>query len=469
MKNVRNFTFKTLTMRLTFYYVSIFFCVSLVLYVGFYFVLTTMLEKDTRMEAVGEVQEMIDLYKAEGIDGLAEEFERESESKGIENAFFMLCSGDGEILLSTNLAMWKGVDYMFFLESDEENKLTVVLRSDIPEKPYDVEIAAGKTQDGNYIVIGYSLKEEHVLLMLYLQIFGAALLIMIVSVGTIGGVLTKRAMSGIRKLTQTAENIQKGDLKRRVPLQYKGKEIDGLISAFNNMIERIDNLVTELKEVTDNIAHDLRSPLTRIRGCVETTLRGEQNIGEYKNMSGVVIEECDNLISLINTMLEISETDSGLVSMNKSAVDLCAVVQDAYDLFLPVAERKNIAFTKNILSDDLIIFADKQKIQRVISNVLDNAFKYTTADNAQVSISVEIQNSKACCIIQDTGCGIDEKDLPHILLRFFRGDRSRSTEGNGLGLSLVNSYVKAHDGTVEISSSVLKGTVVRISFPLTSS
>ncbi|MBU1863918.1 MAG: HAMP domain-containing histidine kinase [Candidatus Omnitrophica bacterium] len=318
LKNVLNALCKTLTMRLTVYYVGIFFCVSLIVYVSFYFVLMEMLEKNITEELVSETQEMITLYESQGQEGLKEEFLRESESKGIDNAFFALASPENEIILSTDLEMWLKTDFMKDVGEKIMREDKLVFRKNIPHQAYGVKIVAKKAADGHSIIIGYSLKDEHLLLMVYLKIFGIALCIIMISVGSIGCILTKRAIGGIKQLTQTAEDIQKGDLKQLVPLQKKGKEIDGLIIAFNNMIERIERLVSELREVTDNIAHDLRSPITRIRGFVETTLRGEPDIDEYQTMAGVVIEECDTLISLINTMLEIAEIDSGINTMEKN-------------------------------------------------------------------------------------------------------------------------------------------------------
>ncbi|MGC9325832.1 MAG: sensor histidine kinase, partial [Desulfomonilia bacterium] len=216
-------------------------------------------------------------------------------------------------------------------------------------------------------------------------------------------------------------------------------------------LERIQALVEELKDVTNSIAHDIRSPLTRIRGVAETTLTGQPSPEEYQDMAVMVIDECDRLTEMINTMLEIAQTDSGIAQLSRTSLDLVELVRDAYELFSAVAEDKNLSFTFDPRDKKIEIFGDRSRLQRAIANIVDNALKYTPHDGS-VNITVWQDLSHAVLTVSDSGSGITEQDLPHIFDRFFRSDSSRSTPGNGLGLSLSQSIIKAHEGEISVTS-----------------
>jgi len=289
--------------------------------------------------------------------------------------------------------------------------------------------------------------------------------VMLICGSLVGWLTARKAMSGVQKMTRTATGIGKGELSRRVLLGKEGVEIEELALAFNEMLERIETLVRELKEVTDNIAHDLRSPLTRIRGIAETTLTGKQDIDIYREMAATVVEEGDRLVGTINTMLEIAQADSGMAELSRECVDLQELVSDARDLFLPVAEDKNIHLESDIPGKPIVLLGDRARLQRVIANLLDNAIKFTPS-GGRVMISARTDASWVIITVTDTGVGIDEKDLPRIFNRFFRSEESRPTPGNGLGLSLARSLARAHGGDITVKSPPGKGSVFSVSLPL---
>jgi signal transduction histidine kinase len=241
--------------------------------------------------------------------------------------------------------------------------------------------------------------------------------------------------------------------------------MDNLAFAFNDMLERIQILVGELREMINNVAHDLRSPVTRIRGMAETTLTGGQALPEYQKMTGNIIEESDNLIEMINTTLEIAEIESGGSVKNLSRnVDINKVIMDAHDLFLPVAENKQIEFEINIVKESLFTRGNVSKLQRAIANLIDNAIKFTPA-YGKVQLITGADAKFITVSVVDTGAGISENDLPHIFERFYRAEKSRSTPGNGLGLSLAQAIVTAHGGELTVKSSAGKGTSFKIILP----
>jgi len=279
----------------------------------------------------------------------------------------------------------------------------------------------------------------------------------------VGWFLARRALSGIEDVRQTAQSIAKGAFDSRVPVKGTGDEVDQLAVTFNGMLGQIETVLRSMKEITDNIAHDLRSPLTRMRGVAELTLGGKRSVENYETVIGQVIGECDRLLGMINTMLDISEAEAGLSKLRLAEVNAGEMARDVIDLFSPVAEDKHVSVDLRV-SGDLSLRADAQKIQRVLSNLLDNAIKYTPSGGS-VIISVYGTDQAVRIIMRDTGMGIPAPELDHIFDRFYRGEKSRSKAGNGLGLSLARALIMAHRGTITVRSAPGEGSEFVVTFP----
>jgi signal transduction histidine kinase len=280
--------------------------------------------------------------------------------------------------------------------------------------------------------------------------------------------MARQALSGVGELTRTASLISSGgSLEERVPANPRGDEIALLATTFNQMLDRIQNLVMGIKEMSDNIAHDLKSPVTRIRGIAEVTLTTETTLDDYKQMASSTIEECDRLLDMINTMLVISEAEAGIGKLKQEKVDLAEVIQDACELFYPLAEDKSITLGCHV-PGTFTLLGDTRLIQRMIANLLDNAIKYTSRAGS-VDVKAQKEDEKWVAIsVKDTGIGISEKDLPHIFERFYRGDPSRPHTGNGLGLSLAQAIAQAHGGKIDVASSPEQGSTFTITLPTSS-
>jgi heavy metal sensor kinase len=293
------------------------------------------------------------------------------------------------------------------------------------------------------------------------RIFVLTLAVLIVFSAAIGWFMAKRAVSGVTTVTRTARSISEGALDQRVPVNPRGDEIDQLATTFNQMLDRIEQLVAGIKEMSDNIAHDLRSPITRIRGIAEVTLTTGESLEEYRHMGGSIIEECDRLLDMINTMLVISKTEAGAGNLKPELMDLAAVLKSAETLFQPMAEDKGITLVSDI-PQSLPMTGDIRLIQRMLANILDNAIKYSD-NSGSVSVSAaEYSKGEILVTVKDTGMGIPEKDLPHIFERFYRGDQSRSPSGTGLGLSLARTIARAHGGDISVSSEPGAGSTITI-------
>ena len=204
-----------------------------------------------------------------------------------------------------------------------------------------------------------------------------------------GWYLARRALIGLEEVTQTAAEISKGSYDRRVRVKSQFNEIEKVSATFNKMLDRIQALLRSMKEINDNIAHDLRSPLARIRGIAELTLLNEKTIEDYKDMAASTMEECDSLIDMINTMLDITEAEAGVNGAKAEKFELTLLILEACELFQPLADEKKIDLKVNLPST-LSFQGERKKMQRIVTNILENAIKYTPK-RGTVSVSAAVQ------------------------------------------------------------------------------
>lgn len=455
--------FRTVTFRLTGWYVLLFTAFSVAVFILVDLRLSSDLRKRENEDLLENAMEIETACQTLDLEQLKTVFKHEAESDGITRVFYLLLSPDFEELASSDLSVWHGINFKP-AELGTLSNQEVFKNLSVPGEESKVRVIYKKTSDGKIIQIGTSIEEDEELIANFHKIFGVAILLMLLSGSLLGLLITRRAMSGVERVTQTAVRIGKGDLTHRVPIENEGEEIENLASAFNDMLERIHTIVKELKEVTSNIAHDLRSPITRIRGIAETTITGNQEQEEYQAMAGMIVEECDSLVVMINTMLEIAENDSGIKEFSTDPVDMTGVARNAYELFQPVAEQKGIYLKYENPPDTLITLGDVTRLQRLVANLLDNAIKFTPA-GGNVILSSSGTDTQLKISIIDSGIGIENDVLPHIFERFYRADRSRSTPGNGLGLSLARSIARAHGGEITVKSQPGKGSTFTVILP----
>ncbi len=316
------------------------------------------------------------------------------------------------------------------------------------------------------LIAGVSLRENAEFLIMIKRIFFYSLVMMIVMGGLLGYFIARKSMVDVVKITNAAEMIRKGNLSLRVKAGSNSLEIKKLADAFNSMLERIEKLIMEQKEMTNNIAHDLRGPITGIRGISETTFYGEQSIHEYKEMCGQVVNECDRLINMINSTLDIAEIEAGTFEIPMENININDLVSDAYDMYLPVAELKGVTMVNEIRGKATIIRGNVPLLQRAIANIIDNSIKYTRL-GGKVKISCHVEDDHFFITVDDSGIGIPVGEQTRIFEKFYRIDKSRSSTGNGLGLSLALAYVTLHKGDIDVKSEAGRGCTFSIRLPLT--
>jgi heavy metal sensor kinase len=464
LKNKYRLT-RTLSFRLTLYYLIIF---SLSILAGFFFfnyLLSSSLNDELDQDLTNEAKEISLLMEKKGIHGVQTAMILEAESVGVEKFFARLMDMSGETIASTDNTHWGIGPGRKAINSIAGGNKFYFETISVPERDYKVRALYSRLGQDYILQLMISMEDITRFLAVFRHIFLIIMGLMFILSTVTGWFIARRAMTGVEDVTKTAIQVSDGKFDKRVRVTGHGEEIDRLASTFNNMLERLQILITDIKEINDNVAHDLRSPVTRIRGIAETTLMTSEDDPELEAMAGSIIEECDGLLIMINTILDISEAEAGVTKLNISDVDLSIIINEACELFQPIAEDKGIRIIQEI--DALAsIQADKEKIQRLVANLLDNAIKYTP-ENGTVTLTVKPDENQVTVSIMDTGIGISEEDLPKIFNRFYRCDRSRSLQGIGLGLSLAKAIVQSHHGTISVSSELEKGSTFTFTLPRT--
>jgi signal transduction histidine kinase len=462
LRKLHNFK-NSLLFRLTILYAVAFTALSTIGFLIFYYRIYAVTMERLDLELLEKTQKYTTLAEEAGLKGVLPEITDEAESEDPQEDFYILFNFKGDILFTTDMSFWGTIPKMDILSKMQNEGLTYTIQNQAFEEREDkARMITAIIGSDSVLQLGESLEEVEEYLDIFLKLFSILVISLIIVSAFIGWLLARRATIDMQEVTETAEEISSGSYDRRVQAKGRYKEIERLSATFNRMLDRIQSLLNSMKEINDNIAHDLRSPLARIRGIAEMSLLKEKSIDAYKDMAASTIEECDTLIGMINTMLDITEAEAGVNGVETEEFELVALIREACELFRPVTEEKKINL-KTDLPESLTLKSDRKKMQRIVMNLLENAIKYTPADGT-VAVSAAVQNGEIRIDFEDTGMGISENDLPHIFERFYRCDRSRSQGGVGLGLSLVKAYTESINGTIQVESTLNHGSRFALKF-----
>lgn len=454
----------TLALRLTLWYGGIFAVSSTLAFALAFLLIAEVVREHTDEDLREDLQEYAAFMRLGGLDRVRTEMSVDAEGGEGHQVFFRLWGTDGRQLVATDLSAWAGLSEpkdlsARFADSDEPILETLAL----PRREHKVRVIHGPIAPGMVLQIGESLEDDEEFMAALFRGFLIVLAAIVAFGGPIGWFMARRALRGVQAITRTATEIAHGNLDRRVEVRAQGDELDALARTFNLMLDRIHALIIGMREMTDNLAHDLRSPLGRIRASAEMILTDNGSKAEAEAMVAATAEECDRLLEMINTTLDIAEAESGAALLKLAEFDLVELVGDAVELFQPLAEDKQVTIAVD-LPDACRIRGDRQRLQRVVANLLDNAVKYTPV-GGRVTIKLDDQGEWLKLSIQDTGVGISPAETARIFERFYRCDRSRSELGNGLGLSLALAFVRIHGGDIAVDSVPEQGSTFTILLP----
>ncbi len=458
-KNLPDF-FRTIAFRMSLWYTLIFFICSCAGFAVLYVVAVNILQDQVDRELQEQAGHFSQVIARQGMAGARNLAIREAQAAGEKKIFFRLLYPTGEVFASSYMAHWQGIGV------DE----TLVKKLMLQEQPlFDSILVKSRDMAGSKqsIRVLYAFIAPRVILQTGIvtdfsfqflgtvqKVFLVYLVFSLVFCSVSAWFLVKKALSRVETIRKTAQDITGANLEQRVPASSsmnEADELDKLAGTFNQMLDRIEHLVSAMGQMNDDIAHDLKSPLTRIRGLAELSLTQQNpSLLEYQAMAAGVIEESDRLLDMINTMLVISRADAGQGEFDMAQVDVSALIRDACELFVPVAEDKNISCTMDIPLG-LYLWADKKLLQRAFSNILDNALKYTPVGGKVDVKAFEAHDEAIHIQVEDTGPGIAPEYADKIFDRFFRLDSSRTTQGSGLGLSLARTIARQHGGDITVA------------------
>lgn len=456
--------FNTIAFRLTVWFTGIFSICSAVAFLLFYYLTTQTIQEQIDLELMDNASKFSTIIRRNGIIGASQLAVLEAQAAGEKSIFIRLLYPTGEVFASSHMSYWKDIrvnqDAIRGLMTTNLSHYETII---LPATQKKARLLYTYVAPNVILQTGLVMSFADQFLSAFKRVFISAMGFILIFSAVSGWLLVRQTLSGVAVITRTAQNISGSNLADRVTGRGGKDELDLLVNTFNSMLDRIEELVKSIGEMSDNIAHDLRSPVTRIRGFAELSLTQNESMDNYRSMASNTIEESDRLLDMINTMLVISKAQAGAGDFEFKTVDLSSLLNNACDLYLPLAEDKQIKIQKQI-ADDISVKADRKMFQRAVSNLLDNAIK-ATPEKGRIEVTASIRDNRVCLQFKDTGYGIDPRYHEKIFERFYRVESSRTSNGTGLGLSLVQTVVHRHAGTIKVSSSLDQGACFLITLP----
>lgn len=451
---------QALGLRLAAWYLGTFLASTFIIAGLTYGLLAASLETRDHDIIQSTLREYATRYQAGGLPALARAIEIEQRSGLREPLFVRLVGPFQDVLLYSLPETWGAFDL-----------------SELPGGPNDIwgrvpardrnavlEVATLPLGGGTVLQVGKTSESRDQLLSNFRRVLllGAAAA---VAIGIIGGIfLTRSTLKPLRDLRDAVQRILRtGQTDDRVPVYGSGDAVDELSGLFNAMLTRITTLIHGMRNALDHVAHDLRTPMTRLRVTAESAL-ATTDPARHREALSDCLEESDRVLSMLTTLMDISEAETGTMKLNRQPVDLAKLAAEVAAVYEDTAEDAGVTLHTSV-PDQLVVTADRDRLRQALANLVDNAIKYTPP-GGRVDVEASRNDGGGVSIrVRDTGAGIPEHEIPRIWDRLYRGDQSRTTRGLGLGLSLVRASVEAQGGTVTVDSAPGRGSTFTLSLP----
>ena len=441
--------FHSYTARLALWYALLFSASTLLLFYFFYLFTASHMIQQAEKTIQAEIRGLAERYDRNGLRGLVATITNRvgrQQAQASGNAVYLLTTRAFRPLAG-NLDRWPAADESadgwieFDLVADRESGETHLARAKVFQ-----------LQRGRYrLLVGLDIHQLTEAKRRIVQALGWGLAIMLLLAFPGGLILGRRSARKIERINQTARSIISGDLSRRVPLSARQDDFDQVAHNLNQMLDRIQRLMEDIRRVSDGVAHDLRTPLARLRQRLEEARAREAPDSESAHSLEGAIKEADSLLSTFNALLRIARIEARQTAPG-GEVDLRALVADVAEFYEPLAEEKQQRIAAAPEQDGgITVRGDRDLLFQALANILENALRYAPRGGA-IEISLRRSGAVACIAVADNGPGIPEGERENVFRRFHRLDQSRGSGGNGLGLSLVAAVVAMHDGEIALQS-----------------
>jgi signal transduction histidine kinase len=463
---------RTTAFRLTLVYLVVFSLFAAFLLGYFAFNTRRLINEQIATIVSGELQLLQVQYNQAGIRRLVAAVDVRSRRPG--SSLYLVTTPIGEGLAGNVGSLEPGI-----LESEGWVE-TAYRRLEEPESAeHNALVRVTRLPGGIRILVGRDLDERERMLHI-VALAGRWSVAIVIVLGIVGGVfVSRRVLKRVDAMTGTARTIMAGDLSGRLSVIGSGDEFDRLALNLNGMLERIESLMRGLKEVTDNVAHDLKTPLTRLRNRCEAALRTANSESEFRRVLEDTIEESESLIRTFDALLMIARAESGEVREGMAEFDVAEVARDVSELYEPLAEDKGLTLEVNA-KQHAAVKGNRELVSQALANLVDNAIKYAAppppypppvagagtvnGERSGILVTADAEQDRIVLTVSDHGPGIPSADRSRVVDRFVRLERSRSLPGSGLGLSLVSAVARLHGGELKLEDNA-PGLRARISLP----
>ncbi len=470
---------KSLKFKIAALFSGVFLITSALLFVVFYLFQYGVLVREDMRSLEARIVEFWAVYQTGGAVAIQRTLNIESFLTDYDPFLLRIASRMNKTLALYYPSAWRSYDIDILEETEPGDFMDEPMRIPSKEGRSYLDVVSVSLADGNILQVGASSARRQRLLFRFRSIYLIALA-PIVAVSFLAGFLfSTRMLKPVNRLISVTRGIiETGNMDRRLEVGGHGDELDELTDLFNRMLERIERLIERMRISLDSVAHDLRTPLTRLRQKLEAASSATGPAGGASTELAAALEETDGIRQMLSTLMDISEAEAGVMKLDKVTVDLSGLVSDLVEFYGYLAEEKGVTLHAST-TEPVWAPVDVNRFRQVVTNLLDNAVKYTRpGDSIEVSVFghsaapgktadgvAAAPRDVPTLTVADTGVGIPPEDLPHIWDRLFRGDKSRSAPGLGLGLGLVKAIVEAHGGEVKAESRIGHGSAFTITLP----
>jgi len=454
--------FRTSAVRISLWYACLYSVLAGTALGGYYWATSHYVDSQLRAGLHYDFINLRDIAKTHGFTVLKQEVAARSRVDGNDGRYYLLTDKTHH-RVAGNLKGWPE-------EKDDQVPLDETVHAawiddDLNPAADDEDaywpVIGKRFDNGSILLVARSVAQAEEMQLFSIYALSSLLFIIVVLALGMGVFMGRTILVRIDNIRATAENIMQGKLSQRIPLSHRNDEFDDLAERLNTMLNQIEQLMQGMRDVTDNVAHDLRSPLTRLRNRLDVTLLENRSPEEYKRAIEEAIHDTEELMKSFNAILQIAQAESGVLRVKMGDVDLASLAIQVAEFYQPLAQQRMQRITI-LAKRPVTVYGNRDLLSQALGNLLDNAIKYTP-EGGLIQVQVEHSKDGVRATVSDNGPGIPAADRERVLQRFVRLDQARSSSGNGLGLSLVNAIAGLHGAKLSFSDNA-PGLVVTLTF-----